>query len=100
MRLAEQAVASASTERSADPIKDRYSVAAEQRLLGDVRHSTGDDVGARAAWAEGLAMLPTSGVERPWEMNERAELLRRLARADEARPLVERLATIGYRRAI
>ena len=100
LKLAVQAVASARTERSADPIKDRYSIAAEQRLLGDVRHRMGDNDGAKAAWVDGLVPLPTNQFERPWEMNERAELLRRVGRADEARSLTERLAAIGYRRTI
>lgn len=98
LRLATQAVTSARSEQSADPIKDRYSVAAAQRLLGDVRRRMGDHDGAKAAWSEGLAPLLTNGFERPAEMNERAELLRRLGRTDEARPLSKRLAAVGFRR--
>ncbi|WP_309602309.1 toll/interleukin-1 receptor domain-containing protein [Sphingomonas sp.] len=97
LKLAVQAVASARSERSADPIKDRYSIAAEQRLLGDVRRRLGDPDGAKAAWTDGLAPLPTSQVERPWEMNERAELLRRLDRTDEARPIVAKLVALGFK---
>ena len=96
LQLAVQAVASARTEHSADPIKDRYSIAAEQRLLGDVRHRMGDDDGAKAAWAGGLAVLPNSGVERPWEKNERAELLRRLGDSKQARLLADQLDKMGF----
>ena len=94
--LAGQALASAGTERSADPVTDRYRVAAQARLLGDVRRRAGDHDGASAAWSGGLAQLPSNVTERPWEMNERAELLKRLGRANEARPVAERLAAIGY----
>ncbi len=99
-RLAAQALASARTERSADPIKDRYKIAAEHLLLGDVRRRMGDADGARTTWTAGLAQLPRNVTERPVEMKERAELLRRLERPDEARPIVERLAAIGYKPAI
>lgn len=96
MRLAEQALASARTERSTDSIKDRYRIAAGQRLVGDVRRRAGDPLGARTAWSAGLAELPSNVTERPVEMNEHAELLRRLDRTREARPLIERLRTMGY----
>jgi tetratricopeptide (TPR) repeat protein len=94
--LAGQALASARAERSADPVTDRYRVAAQARLLGDVRRRAGDLAGAMAAWSVGLAQLPRNATERPWEMNERAELLKRLDRANEARPVAERLSAIGY----
>lgn len=97
LALAERALASARSERSADPVTDRYRVAAQGRLLGDVRRRAGDDDGARAAWSAGHAQLPKNVTERPWEMNERAQLLRRLGRTDEARPLADRLGAMGYR---
>jgi len=97
LRFAEQAVRSAQSERSGDPVMDRYRIAGTYRLLGDVRTSIGDRGGAEAAWSAGLGQLPRSVTERPWELSERAELLRRLGRADEARPLAERLAAIRYR---
>ena len=100
MRLATQGVASARTERSADSIKDRYGLAAAQRLLGDIYQQLGNVEGAKAAWTEGLAPLPVNKIERPWEMNERAQLLRRLGRSNEARSLFERLTKTGYRNAV
>ena len=95
--LAERALAAARAERSGDPVADRYRVAAAYRLLGDARRRTGDRVGAAAAWTAGIGHLPERVVERPWEMSERAELLQRVGRAQEARPLADRLAQIGYK---
>ena len=97
LKLAEGAVASARTARSEDPIKDRYSIASQLRLLGDVRRRMGDGKGARSNWASGLSQLPADASERPSETNVRAELLQRLGRVDEARALKSRLAAIGYR---
>ena len=97
---AEKALASARDERSIDPIKDRYRIAAAYRLIGEIQRRVGDGKLARQSWAAGLAQLPANVAERPREMNERAELLRRLGRGNEARPLVERLAAIGYRRTV
>jgi tetratricopeptide (TPR) repeat protein len=98
LRLAALALASARSERSADAIRDRFGIAAEQRLLGDIRLRAGNKDGAKSAWSEGLATLPTSGIERPWEMNERAELLSRLGRGVEAKPIFAKLAVVGFRK--
>jgi tetratricopeptide (TPR) repeat protein len=94
--LAQQAVNAARAEHSGDAVQDRYVVAAAYRLLGDVRARLGNLQGARAAWSEGIAQLPTKITERPWEMNEHTQLLMRLRRTNEAQPLVQRLATLGY----
>jgi hypothetical protein len=96
---AEQALAWARTERNPDPVNDRYRVAAAYLLLGDIRQRTGDSVGAKAAWSAALAQLPQSVTERPQDTNIHAELLRKLGRAAEARPLTARLQAIGYRSA-
>jgi tetratricopeptide (TPR) repeat protein len=95
---AESAVRSAGAERQ-DPVTDRYRIALASLLLGDIRQRTGDSSSATAAWNAGLAQLPAGVVERPWEMNVRSELLRRLGRGAEARPLTARLEAIGYRSA-
>lgn len=96
---AERALASARSERNEDPISDRYRVAATYLLLGDVRQRSGDSEAARTAWSAGLAQLPQGVAERPQDMSTRAELLRRMGRSAEARPLTERLAELGYRNA-
>ena len=97
LALAQRALEAARSERSDDPVADRYKVAAAYRLLGDARERTGDRQGAAEAWSAGLAQLPPDAVERPWETSERADLLRRLGRTTEARPLAARLTIIGYR---
>ena len=97
LALAGQAVQAARSERSGDSVGDAYGVAAAYRLLGDVRKRAGDSGGANEAWATGFAQLPRNASERPSEMQERAELLRRLGRAEEAGRLAARLNAIGYR---
>jgi eukaryotic-like serine/threonine-protein kinase len=98
LAFSEQALASARSERSGDPIADRYVIAAAANLLGDVRKRTGDFRGAIDAWTSGLAELPQGVVERPLEIDEHARVLERLGRANEAQPLVSKLNAIGYRR--
>jgi tetratricopeptide (TPR) repeat protein len=97
LSLAQRALASARTERSADPITDRYRIASAYLLLGDVRKRVGEHEAAGLAWTAALAQLPRNVAERPLEMSEHAQLLRRLGRTEEARPLSARLAAIGYR---
>ncbi|HUG45048.1 MAG TPA: toll/interleukin-1 receptor domain-containing protein [Sphingomicrobium sp.] len=97
LALAGQAVAAARAERATDPVSTSYSIAAAHRLLGDIHQRAGNGEAAKAAWGEGLAQLPSGVAERPAEINERAELLKRLGRESEAGPLVRKLADIGYR---
>lgn len=97
LRLAQGALASARTERSEDPVRHRYSISAAYRLLGDIQAKAGNDAAAEAAWTAGLTQLPRNVAERPSELNGRAELLRRLGREEDARPLTERLKAMGYR---
>jgi tetratricopeptide (TPR) repeat protein len=98
LTLAQQALASAQSERSGDPISDRYNIAASARLLGDVRQRRGDSAGAADAWSKALASLPPGIVEQPSEMDDHALILERLGRASEARPLISKLKSMGYRR--
>lgn len=97
LRLAESALASARGEQGEDRIADRYSVAAAYRLVGDARRQAGDAAGAAAFWQAGLAQIRASVRERPLEKSERAELLKRLGRSNEARPLTNQLSAMGYR---
>lgn len=97
LKLAQEALSSSRTERRLDPVSLRYRIAAAQRHVGDIHRQLGNSDAARAAWAAALAHLPRTSVERPGEMRERAEVLNRLGRRDEARPLEARLAAIGYR---
>jgi eukaryotic-like serine/threonine-protein kinase len=96
LALAQQALASARAEHSGDTIKDRYAIGSASRLVGDVHMKAGDPQAAKAAWAAGITVLPPNVTEGPWEMQERADLLRRLDRGDEARSIEQRLAAIGY----
>lgn len=97
LTLAQQALASARTERSGDWIADpRYSVAAAYRLTGDVYKRMGNSVAAETAWRNGLAELPNDLTERPSEMIERLQLLRRLGRSGDGQRLAERLAAMNY----
>jgi tetratricopeptide (TPR) repeat protein len=98
LKLADQALFSARGERSADPANIRYSIATAQRLVGDIRQQSGDTGNAQAAWTLALQQLPQRS-QRPMELQERAELLQRLGRAQEAQPILQRLAAIGYRAA-
>ena len=98
--LGGQALAAARFGHGDDPVADRYRVAAAYRWMGDLRRRGGDGDGARAAWSAGIAQLPQNNIEVPWEMSERAELLRRLGRRDEARPIAARLSAIGYKTVI
>jgi tetratricopeptide (TPR) repeat protein len=97
LAFAQQALASARSERSGDPVQDRYTIAASARMVGDVRKRAGDSTGAQAAWSEALSQLPANVTERPWESSERVELLRRLGREDEGREAAARLEAMGYR---
>lgn len=93
-----QALTSAQAEHSEDTITDRYWVALMARLLGDVRKRNGDNAGAATEWNSALAQLPANVAERPWEMNERLQLLQRLGRTDQAAAVAARLDSMGYRR--
>ena len=97
LAFAQQALASARSERSGDPVQDRYTIAASARMVGDVRKRAGDLTGAQAAWSEALSQLPANVTERPWESSERVELLRRLGREEEGREAAARLEAMGYR---
>jgi tetratricopeptide (TPR) repeat protein len=97
LSLAERALSSAQAERGGDPVADRYNIAAAYRLVGDVRRRMGDSKGAAAAWTSGLAQLPEKAAERPPEMSERAELLRRAGRGSEVAAVSAKLRQIGYK---
>jgi len=94
---AERALLSARNERSGDPIKDRYRIASAYRLIGEIHRRTGDNQLARQAWTAGLAQLPANVNERLREKGERAELLERLGRDEEARALTDKLKSVGYK---
>ena len=83
------------TAWSADAVKDKYSVAAGYRLIGDVRRHMGDKLGAVQAWQQGLAVLPTTTWERPREKAERADLTARIGNVAATRALENELRAMG-----
>jgi hypothetical protein len=97
LALAMRALKSARGERGEDRIADRYSLAAAYRLIGDIRQRGGDASGAKAVWQTAVDQLPGEVRERPLEISERAEILRRLGRQGEYRPLINQLTAMGYR---
>jgi tetratricopeptide (TPR) repeat protein len=99
LTYAGKALESVRTELNEDPLRVRYRTAAIYRLIGDANQGAGDAQAATAAWRTGLAQLPGNVAERPREMFERADLLRRLGRVEEARAISAKLAAIGYRNA-
>jgi tetratricopeptide (TPR) repeat protein len=96
VELAQRGVAAARALNSGDPLNDRYVIASFQRLLGDAKLRSGDREGAIAAWQAGLDILPQGAVERPWELDGRYQLLRRLGRTRDAQPLAAQLAKLHY----
>ncbi|HEX5259360.1 MAG TPA: toll/interleukin-1 receptor domain-containing protein [Sphingomicrobium sp.] len=94
--FAQQALASAKAQHSEDPISDRHLIANVYCLLGDIRQRAGDSAAAATEWSAGLSALPQNVAERPFEMNIRLGLLRRLGRAQDAAPIAAHLSSIGY----
>jgi tetratricopeptide (TPR) repeat protein len=97
MEAAQRAVSVAKSVKTTDSIHDRYVLADAYRLLGDVQRRRSDLASAHASWATALATIPHGATERPEEMAVRARILQRLGRTAEAKPLKDRLASIGYR---
>jgi tetratricopeptide (TPR) repeat protein len=94
--LADKAVRVARSVKSADPADARFGLAGALRLSGDIRKGNPD--GARSAWSEALAAIPTGIAEKPSEMDEHATILERLGRGAEAARLRGTLAQTGYHR--
>jgi tetratricopeptide (TPR) repeat protein len=97
--MAERAVETARSIHSTDPVDDRYALAQSYRLLGDARRAGGNKSGANAAWNAALKVLPSRVAEKPSEMAERALLLQRIGRTEDAQLLMRTLARIGFKQA-
>jgi len=82
--LAKQALTSARSESDVDPVNDRYSIATQSLLLGDVYQRMGDRSAAVGAWTSGLRQLPRKITERPMEIKVRGELVKRLEAAGKS----------------
>jgi len=100
VQLADQAVQSAQAITRGDAIENKFYLAKAQRLLGESKLRGGDTSGAGRIWQAALASLPASVAEKPVEMNEHAQLLMRVGKTAQARPLQDRLAAMGFKQAI
>ena len=98
--LAQRALAAAQANHSPDAVEDRLAVAGAYKLVGDIRDRSGDRPAAQAAWQAALAAWPGRISETPRQTAIRASILSALGRSAEAKPLTDRLSTIGYRRLI
>jgi len=75
------------------------AMANAQWLLGTLADAREQAEGAKAAWSRGLSALSVFGADSndPDQLATQAQLLHALGRADEARPILARLAAMGYR---
>jgi tetratricopeptide (TPR) repeat protein len=80
-----------------DLFRHRYAIAAAHMLAGDQYSAMGERGAAQHAWRRAFAALPANVPESPAEQAQRYDLLRKLARPDEAARLGEQLDAIGYR---
>lgn len=96
---AERAIDVGKTVRGSDAQAqaELFSLAKAYRVFGDIRARSGDRNGAMMAWNAGLAVIPKVAAELAPEAQEQAELLERVGRGADARPLREQLARMGYR---
>ena len=98
--LASRALAAARANRTGDIADYRMAVARVHQLIGEIHSDSGNKTAAQAAWGAGLSVWPKGIEEKPLQMAIRAEMLTGLGRTAEAKPLIERLAAIGYRKVI
>lgn len=96
-RFGRSAIEAARSVVGEDRGADRIALAAAYRQLGDTENAAGNIEAARGLWGQAFATLPKGIAERPTELKERANILQRLGRNDQARPVTARLAAIGYR---
>jgi tetratricopeptide (TPR) repeat protein len=94
---ANRAIEVAKSIKNTDPTLDRFILAKAYRVLGDIRRQSGDLEGAKATWQVGLALIPQGIAERPSEAQIHVELLERLGRGAEARPLRQQLEGARYK---
>lgn len=100
LALAKLALARAKSDQRGDPVDARVAIITAYKLVGDVYDRSGDRRAALPFWNSGLSLWPKQLSATPREMSMRAEMLSGSGRAAEARPILERLRTAGYRWAI
>jgi len=86
--------------RDPRPIDRAFSIASAEMILGDALSQGGQRAAAGGAYERALAAWPRETEEKPREVAERAQLLRRLGRTGEAAALANRLNAIGYRQPV
>jgi tetratricopeptide (TPR) repeat protein len=98
--LSQRALEAAQSNHTGDKAADRIAVASAYKLAGDVQSRVGDKKAAMAAWQAALASWPAGIPETPRQSAIHASILDALGRTAQAKPLTDRLSTIGYRRMI
>ena len=93
--FAQQAVVLARTE--AQPVDRAFASATAEMMLGDALMRTGQIGAGRGAYERALSAWPKSVEERPSELAQHAQLLRRLGRNSDAQPIIRQLNAMGYR---
>ncbi len=95
--LASQLGALARTEMKRSPSPDTQLVLANAELVrAIVERALGDEVSARAAFADALRSWPSAVPDRPILIGRKAIILKGLGRRAEAAQLTARLERIGY----
>jgi tetratricopeptide (TPR) repeat protein len=100
LAIARQALVAAQSLHSGNAIEDKFNVAGALALIGDIRDAMGEHEAAQTAWQQALAEWPQGVGERPDQIERRANLLKRLGKAPEAKALNDRLDAMGFRRTI
>jgi tetratricopeptide (TPR) repeat protein len=87
-----------------EPLGKAYQVqlATTLAVLGDARAATGERTAARTAWSRAVALLAPNAqtAYHPLALDAWARSSLQLGREEEARPVLARLAAIGYRPAL
>lgn len=94
-----QALAAAQSLSGGDGVERAFAVAAVYRLIGDVHQEAGDMQAAQSAWRTALRTWPNAP-HMPQRVALKADLLRKVGRATEARPIEAQLTTMGFRQII
>jgi tetratricopeptide (TPR) repeat protein len=96
-QAADRAVRMGKAVRTTNPVDDSFKLAQSYLLLGDVRAKLHNVSGAQEAWQAGLAAIPANVAEKPVEIADHAELLKRLGRS-ETGERTAKLGSMGYRK--
>ena len=91
-----QALGAAQSLAGGDGVERAFAIAAVHRLIGDVHARAGDADGAQRAWRAALKIWPEAS-HLPQRAALKADLLRKVGRTAEARPIEAKLATMGFR---